>query len=161
MREKLTWVAYSNRRGLSLESLYEKKGFNSYEELTAYLADLWVSPPEKDSQEWLDMDQKITSSTKNAFIEKVKKTGIHPDGKPLKKGEDPESVWDIWESAVASSYGTAQQATAEINQEAPEKAPSTRKSSTRKTSTRKSTARKTTTRKAKTSTRKTAPKKGN
>ncbi len=156
MREKMTWVSYSNRRGLTLESLQNEQGFNSYEELASYLSDLWVLPPEKSSEEWIAIDEKITSSRKNAFIEKVKKTGLHPDGKPLKKGEDPESVWDIWESAVASSYGTAQQATAEINQEAPEKAPSTRK-----TSTRKSTTRKTTTRKAKTSTRKTAPKKGN
>ena len=154
MREKLTWAAYSNRRGLSLESLYEKKGFNSYEELTVYLADLWVSPPEKDSQEWIDIDQKITSSRKDAFIEKVKKTGLHPDGRKLKKGEDPESVWDIWESAVASSYGEPQ-TPLELEQEPPKKAPSTRK-----TSTRKSTTRKTTTRKAKTSTRKTTPKKG-
>ena len=149
MREKMTWVSYSNRRGLTLESLQNKQGFNSYEELASYLSDLWVLPPEKSSEEWIAIDEKITSSRKNAFIEKVKKTGLRPDGKPLKKGEDPESVWDIWESAVAGSYETPQPLQ-EVVQEPPKKASSTRKTSTRKT----------TTRKAKTSTRKTSPKKG-
>ena len=149
MREKMTWVAYSNRRGLTLEGLHDKQGFNSYEELTSYLSDLWVLPPEKSSEEWIAIDEKITSSRKSAFIQKVKKTGLHPDGQPLKKGEDPESVWDIWESAVAGSYETPQ-APVEVEQEPPKKASSTRKSTTRKT----------TTRKAKTSTRKTSTKKG-
>ena len=153
MRQKMTWKYYSSRRGLTLESLHDKQGFNSYEELTSYLSNLWVLPPEKSSEEWIAIEQKITSSRKNAFIEKVKKTGLHPDGRKLKKGEDPESIWEFWETAVAGSYEA--QPPARVEQEQPKK-----ESSTRKTTTRKTTTRKTTTRKAKTSTRKTAAKKG-
>ena len=147
MSNKIPWNAFSMRRKLSLKDLCESLNLTRYEDLQKHLNNIWVEAPSRDSQEWKLIEEKISETKKASFISKIKKTGLHPDGRKLKKGEDPEL---IWESALAGSY-MAEPATpleepepakAEIKKTAVKKASTRKASTTRKTSTRKTSTKK-------------------
>ena len=126
----IPWKTYAGRRNINLAFVIDSNPeLSDYNSISEHYKKRGVEPPSK--EEYLVAVSQIREKEKIAGVEKIKKTGMTPTGRKLKKGENPEEVWN---TAVDGSYGDSQKI------EQTKKA--TRKTSTRKTTTRKTTSRK-------------------
>ena len=125
----IPWNHFKNRRKVDLFSLVnESQELNTYKDIVEYFREMWVEPPSE--AEFNSVTEQIRDQHKIAGIEKIKRTGMSPTGRKLKKGEDPEVVWS---DSVAGSYSSAKEEKPKVAR----KTRTPRKTTTRKTSTRK------------------------
>ena len=148
MNPKISWRSFSARRNISLADLCRTNNITSYEELVRHLGSVWVEAPSSDSEEWTAIAQKNYEKVKELGIEKIRKTGLHPDGRKLKANEDPA---EVWESALAASYEQDGSLAGQAEPPPRDKEVKKKPAAPKKTSTRRKTTR--------TSTRKTSTKK--
>ena len=125
----IPWKTYAGRRNINLATVIDSMTeLSDYNALSEHYRLRGVEPPTE--EEYAIASNQASEKEKIAGVEKIKKTGMTPDGRRLKKGEDPEEVWN---NAVAGSYGESNK-TEQTKKTTTRKKPATRKTSASKTS---------------------------
>ena len=125
----IPWKTYAGRRNINLALVIDNNTeLSDYNALSEHYRVRGVEPPTE--EEYATAANQIREKEKIAGVEKIKKTGMSPDGRRLKKGENPEEVWN---NAVDGSYGEEHKVE-QTKKKVTRKKTATRKASTSKTS---------------------------